>query len=197
MTEITWAAVRQTTSERYGTLPRAEDEAAIIDIFELMPTVVLQAIDEVHDAWKAGKVTYPWAALAGRLTKGRDALRDPTVNTGRGKAHAFARAEQWIRAAGVHFDRETEIEDDLFGEIGRVRQHADDPRARTRLVALWQEERPRGQACEREAEERAARYLGNLNAVQEVLTKRRNALDQKQAVSAAAPTSDDIDWTRR
>lgn len=160
MTQITWAAVRQTAAERYGSLPRAEDEQVIIDVFEIMPSVVLQAIDQVHDAWKAGKVTWPWAALAGRLTKGASAVRDATVNTGTGKARAAARTEQWIRVTGIHYDRSSEIDDELFGDQGRLRTHVEDDDLRRRLLELWEHERPRGEQVEREAEARALRVTG-------------------------------------
>lgn len=165
MTETSWAGVRAVGVDKFdGHLPRGQDEAIIIEIFEGMPSAVIRAIDEVAASFQQGKVTYPWSALRARLERGSKALRETTADVGVDKAKAITRAEQWIRATGKHFDRASEVLDVLFVAPGErsgpvLGAWADDEALRERMLTLWREVRPEGELIAEQAEERAARWM--------------------------------------
>ena len=70
---------------------------------------------------------------------------------------AILRAQRWIVNAGYACRSEVEVVDELFGRNGPLRDFAADEILGARMVALWRQERPRGEALERETEERFER----------------------------------------
>jgi hypothetical protein len=141
-----------------GDPPGAQLEDELIAAYHDHPEAVERSIEKITLAHKAGKIRSPWGALKTEVAKALDAARNPTHNTGASRNKAIARAEQWLRTAGLHYDRETEIHDELFGDRGILRDHHT-PQVEERLTALWRELRPLGEQVEREAEERGARYV--------------------------------------
>jgi hypothetical protein len=143
---LTWSRVRQETIERFGgELPRPDTEAAIVDVFEINPSAVTNAIDRIAKAFDAGKVRSPWAVLKADLQGAADPLREVTVITPNARAKKIELAEQWVRNTGLHYATADEIIDDLFtSQQGRLHPWADDTALKTHIVDLWMQLRPQG-----------------------------------------------------
>ena len=138
-----------------GDPPGAQLEDWLINAYAEHPDAIERTFEKITLAHKAGKVHSPWGALKTEATKAIDAARNPTHNAGSSKTKALARAEQWIRTAGIHYDRQTEIIDELYGERGPLRAHPD---TQPRILELWNELRPLGVILEADHEAYMARY---------------------------------------
>src|SRR5215471_7930908 len=172
MTELAWHTVRNQTIELFdGQTPRAQDEQVCIDVFQALPSLLITARDETAELVASGKVRYGWSFLAARLTRGATPLEDPTVDTGSVRAGKVAGAERWIKNAGLHFDRQEDVEDELFGRNGTLADYASDAALRGRLLELWIKQRreveerqatetPEGEHVHRELQWRKARAAG-------------------------------------
>jgi hypothetical protein len=128
-------------------------ENQLRDVFLGHPRAVANAITKIVAAYEGGGIYSPWGALKSEITQQIE--REARVSGVREATGSTARAEQWIRNAGVHFDRWEEVEDELFGERGILRDHKGDIVLRTRLLNFWQQHRPIGEQVEREQIERA------------------------------------------
>lgn len=175
-----WQTIRQRYAEDFGSYPRAQDEAAIIEHFEQTPSVVLHELDRMTAAVKRGEVKHGWSALAARLNTSATPPRNPTVETGNERERRIRNAEQWIHTAGCHYDRWTEIEDDLFGDTGKLRAYADDETLRQQMHDLWLEQRPRGERTEAEAEARAQKWIEDRQRMHDLAAAKKAELDAKQ-----------------
>jgi len=158
--EYQWSALRERAIRLYGDVPRAETEARVISVFESKPALVAALVDEVGNSYARGNVRSAWALLAHRLDEAvaaeeRSSSIYATDETERDAK--VARAEKWVRSAGVHYDRADEVVDELFGDHGMLRAWAYDDELQERLIGLWRAQRPRGEKTEREAEERQRR----------------------------------------
>jgi hypothetical protein len=138
-----------------GDPPGAQLEDQLIQLYTDHPQALERSIEKITLAYQAGKIRSPWGALKTEAAKATEPARNPTHDHSTSKTKAVQRAEQWIRNAGIHYDQQTEIEDELYGERGRLREH---PETRDRLINLWIELRPLGQAAELEHETYLARY---------------------------------------
>jgi hypothetical protein len=79
-----------------------------------------------------------WEALRRALIAAKVAGQDPRA---RARERSLRRVERWIRYSGVHFDRQGELEEELFGRWGRARGFATDDEVRAHLLSLWRQER--------------------------------------------------------
>lgn len=168
MTEYSWAAVRaQATKAFNGETLNAETEAAIIEVFELLPQTVVRAIEQVGADYAKGGIRSGWAVLR-KVLVAAEPRRDITVSDASERESQAKLAESWIRRTGCQVDRESELVLELFGDRGRLRHwaQADSPRDDRgrdldgwelvggdgalvdRMVAVWRVERPRGERCE-------------------------------------------------
>lgn len=136
-----------------GEPPGAHLEDELIQAYATHPDAVEKAMTKIALAHKAGKIRSPWGALKAEVAKATDPARNPTHDRGSSREKAIQRAEQWIRNAGLHYDRESEVIDELFGDRGQLRQH-DTPELRERILELWHTVRPLGEAIELEHETR-------------------------------------------
>lgn len=193
MSEYVWADMRDPFIERVGSAPSAAIEQRIIDVFEKQPKLVELAIAHVGLRFEQGLIRSPWPVLAQHVEETREAqgkAREVRASDASGRVKAREQGQRWIRSTGVHFDREHEVEDELFGMTdadtngellkdsdGRVRRfggllpgYADDAELRDELLALWAAERPRGAKSERESIERQAK-LGGAYRAQLALSK--------------------------
>jgi hypothetical protein len=172
-TVLDWPTVREQTIRRFaGDLPLAETEDAIVAVFEQQPLAVLRAIDEVAEQVVAGKVRSGWAVLRKRLEGATEPRSDIVVEADEREARVAA-AEAWLRHAGLHFDREQEVVEELFGERGRLHPYEDDELLRERILRLWREQRPRGVQVEREAAERVQEWHTTRRRLERVGRRRR------------------------
>ena len=153
MTTHDWPTVRTEAIRAFGgDLPHPETEDFVVEVFRAQPVTVLRGIRDVAGDVAAGKVRSGWAVLRKRLEAATQARSDVRVSANELQAEVAA-AEGWIRNAGLHFDRERELLDELFGERGRLRDWKDDEALRERLLTLWRDLRPSGEWVEREEEE--------------------------------------------
>lgn len=162
-----WSETYQHATEAFGQMPRPEDEATILEHWERNPELIITLIDQVARDVHSGKAKWGWSTLAARLQRGP--VRDSVV-TGAGerkrREHA---AEIWIRHAGLYFDRETEIEDELFGATGLLHAYSKDPELRERMIELYRAERPRGETAEQASLDHQAQMLANREALKQML----------------------------
>ena len=157
-----------------GDPPGAHLEDALIQAYAEHPDAIERSIEKITLAFKAGKIRSPWGALKTEAEKAVDAARNPKRDKGAKREAAIARAEQWLRTAGLHYDRETEILDELYGERGTLRNHPD---TQPRILQLWNELAPLGVIVEQEAIERGLRNQTQRAALQLALTKARKLAD--------------------
>lgn len=139
-----------------GDTPSATLEQDLLDAFQQHPQAVTNAITKISKAYAAGKIHSPWGALKTEIPK--QVSRDTQVGDGTERNRAIANAEQWIRNAGLMYDRHTEVHDELFGERGPLRHWKRDRALADRIEALWLEHRPTGEQIEQEEQLRASAW---------------------------------------
>lgn len=163
-----WTIVRAEIADNFGgQLPRADDEQAIIDMFETMPQTVIRVASEVASQVQSGKVTWGWSALKARLERGANASRNIIVQGGnRGREQRVAIAEQWMRAAGLHFPNTSEVLDELFDtQQSILADFATDQPLRERMTNLYEELQPTVQAMETEQTEIDQAWIGSASGL--------------------------------
>jgi len=142
VTEYVWSEVRARAILAFGNqAPGAALEAELLSVFEEAPALVVGTIDAVAAAYKAGKIHSPWAILRARL-RDRTPAAEVIVSDADERERAIARAEVWIRAAGVHVDREPELLAALFEDPGErsaavLARWTDDQELRAAMLDLW------------------------------------------------------------
>jgi hypothetical protein len=157
VTDYVWRDVLERAVRLFGDVPHAATEQAVLEAFERSPALVAAAVEHVGQQVAAGSVRSGWAVLRARLERS-SAAGEVVADDELERGQRVTLAERWVRTAGVHFDRESEVDDALFGEHGRLRAWAGDELLRARLLELWHADRPRGEQVERDELERAARW---------------------------------------
>ena len=156
MTEYNWAEVRARAVALFRDVPHDETEQVVREVFKRSPRLVVDAVEHVGEQVQRGTVHNGWAVL--RVHLGRaESSTELVVTDESERERRIAQAEGWVRNAGRLFDCEAEVEDELFGERGRLRAWADDP-VREHLLTLWREQRPTGEQIEREELARTENY---------------------------------------
>lgn len=162
MTEYSWAEeFSRATALFAGETPGPIVEQAILDIFEQHPQLVVKAIDQVGASFAAGKIRSGWAVLRTHVETHATPARNATASDSSARTKKISQAEQWLRTCGIHFDRESEVQDEIFFSRGLLHAWADDIALRGRMLTLWRELRPRGEQLEQEANERAAAWIAS------------------------------------
>jgi hypothetical protein len=158
VTRYEWREVRERAVRLFGgDVPHPQVEADVLEVFERSPALVVAAIEHVGRQVAAGTVRSGWAVLRAHLARSSTAGA-VVADDEREREQQVAAAERWLRNAGVMLDRESEVDEALFGEHGRLRAWAGGEQLRERLLELWHAERPRGEQVERDELERAARW---------------------------------------
>lgn len=153
MTTYDWPAMRDRAIERFnGDTPGADLEARILTHFREHPGKVATLIEAIGRRVTNGQVNSGWAILARELdTKPANIQADDNAE----RAKHLRLAEIWIRNTGGYIDSQDELEDEMFGDRGPLR---DWPELKPSIVALWTEQRPRFTVAELEHVERLERY---------------------------------------
>lgn len=186
---IEWEDLALQTAERFGgTLPHPETAAAIAAVHAKAPHAVERAIDRVAIEYEDGGIRSPWGILRSRVKQ----ITTETAAAGRAndRDKTIARAEQWIRNAGLHYDRTSEIEHALFGNAhleptpdkdgqpitspGDTLIRNPPPHLRQKLVDLWTDLRPIGEQIEQDAIDRGLRYQQQREELQQAKRIIRN-----------------------
>jgi len=186
-----WTAARDDAVARFnGELPHAETEAAIIEVFEQRPVVVLRAIQEVGESVSRGQARSGWAVLKARLQGALEPLREATVE-GNDRELAVRKAGRWLANAGLYCDREEEVVDALYGlgDEAYLAPFSGDEKLREDLLILWREHRLVGSQVEAEADARIKRQVEALRRVAsgEVVRKREPEVVETPAQDVTAP----------
>lgn len=147
-----------------GDTPSATLEQDLLDAFQQHPQAVTNAITKISKAYANGKIHSPWGALKAEIPK--QVAADTRVGDGAERSRAIANAEQWIRTAGLMYDRWTEIHDELFGDRGTLHPWREDHQLVGRIETLWTEHRPLGIETEHAELERAEHWKANRNTPQ-------------------------------
>lgn len=156
MIEFEWVSTRMRAIELYRDAPSALQEQRILDVFREHPNLVVEAVEHIGRRFANGQVRNPWAILAKHVAEAMRPLEDFTATDERDRDKAIRRAEQWMRAAGKHFDRVEEVLDELFGDTAALNVRMfDSPELRERMARLWREVRGEGALIAEEAEARA------------------------------------------
>ncbi len=174
-----WAELRTHANELFHETPNPITEQTIIDAYQLHPDAVEKAINAVAIDVQAGTIRSGWGVLRKRAETIRQPPTNPTRTSSISREKSIMRAEQWIRAAGIHYDRESELQLELFGSTGVLRPYAQidlEPAPETdnarwqlgqprgdqtlidRITTLWHQHRPEGEAIEADVLERAKLY---------------------------------------
>jgi hypothetical protein len=174
MSNKDWQGLRNEFIRTTHDTPGGMLEDQLIRAYEENPAAVERAVEKIQVAFEAGRIRSPWGALRAEVAKAMAAGRNPTHDQGSSRQKAITRAEQWIRTAGLHFDRESEIEQELFGsasvDLDRdgnpivsagnsiLGEFANDADLRSRMVGLWRSLRPVGERVEADQAERLGRW---------------------------------------
>jgi hypothetical protein len=154
-----WNATRKKAIEAFGgEMPNAQSEEDVVALFRERPVLVDQLIDKIAERKLAGRVNSGWAILRKEVVA-YDSGEHLTVTDSSEREHRITVAEIRIRNALIYCDREDEVEDELCGGFGLLRAYADDELLVERMLALWREQRQRGERAEQESNGRADRFV--------------------------------------
>jgi len=175
-----WATLRTDAIDRFGgELPHPITEQEIIDAFELHPDAVERAVDQAAHDLAAGHIRSAWGILRHRAEAILNPPSNPKAATGRDTEKRLARAEQWIRNAGLYSPGWGACKEALVEDL-----HLTDHQADT-LRDLYEERHPAGLAAEQEAIERAQRWIESQAALKAVQQQKRDELDHAQTQQPA------------
>lgn len=160
---MTWHELYTEAIQAFNDTPGAQLEQHLIDAYAEHPAAVAVAISKITQAHKAGKINSPWGAVKAEVSK-QIAVRANIPAAGN-RATQERNAEQWIRSAGLHYDRWAELHDELFGDRGPLRPWADDQVLEARVRRVYDEVRPVGEQIEQRELEEAAKWLATRSAI--------------------------------
>lgn len=157
-TEFIWQDVRDDAITAFGQEPKPADEAVIVEAFQRQPRTVIALVEEISGLFERGEARHPWGLLRTRVTARLTPVQDVAVDGAAERARRVAVAERWMRSTGIHIDRPSEIQSELFDHGGLLHDYADDPDLIHSMIELWRDQRPRGEQIDREAQTRADRW---------------------------------------
>lgn len=200
-----WQELRDHAIDLFNETPHPATEQEIIDAYELHPDAIAKAVDSIAVDVQNGTARSGWGVLRARAGSIKAPPSNPDRKSGLDKEKSIARAEQFIRATGVHLDRPDEVLDELFGDGGHLRHYAQvdlertgpnddnglptwklstvkgDQALATRMLDLWAEHRHVGFTIEREAEQRAEDWKARQRLMAESFGRIKDMLDEQQA----------------
>jgi len=161
---LDWPTFRSRAIETFrGEIPHQAAELEIAARFREAPLVVIRQIERIGEQLAQGaEIRSAWAVLRTNIKEDTG----PHSQSGRSsdswdsdRAGRVKRAEQWLRNAGLHYDRWELVYAELFEDAdARLRSWADDEHLVERMRRTWQELRPAAMQVEVEAEGRAKRW---------------------------------------
>lgn len=120
MNQFVWSEVRDSAIRQFqGQTPSAELEQEILTAFLADPLQIVNEVGRVAKKLADGKIQSAWPIL--RLNVRELGERPDAVATdASSRAKAVARAENWIRTAGIWCPSEAELLGELYGESERT-----------------------------------------------------------------------------
>ena len=132
-----WPTLRERAIEAFGgDYPIGVQEQMVIDAFSEHPRSVAAAIDKVGEGYKQGRVRVPWAVMKKEAEGMLAAPVAITATDTSERERAIECARKWLANAGVHFDREEEVREELF-ERSSLRHFADDQSLVEEMLDMW------------------------------------------------------------
>lgn len=210
MSEHDWHTTYTDAVQRFGgDTPGAALEQQILDAFQEAPQLVIRAIDKVAAKYTAGRVNSPWGAMKHEIQRATNQPHLIAVDS-TGRDRAIQRAEQWIRAAGIHYDRDSEIMLELFSGSGllaayahvdlipddtdtgkwKISEPTGDIALVERMLKVYNDARPTGIQIEEDTTARAEKYRAQQAELRAALAKAQEELAAKQPVTV--PPNDDL-----
>jgi hypothetical protein len=160
VTDYHWPHQRQRATQLFaGETPRPQLEQDILDVFAEQPELVAAAIDQIGHQFATGKIRSGWAVLRTHVLNAATPQADLTVTDTTTREKRIQQAQQLLRTCGPHFDRHTEILDELFGDRGLLKPWHNDQPLRQRMLDQWAEQRQRGEQHEADEHERSQRFV--------------------------------------
>lgn len=181
-----YTELRTRVIEACGDTPSEPLELRIIEVFKRHPAAVVQGIEHVLNEYERGTIHSPWGVLATHVEKLAAQIERATGITASDddkQRRALVVARQWMRTAGIHYDLEREVEDELRGGFtsGMTGGHRiTDDDDLVELLALWRQLRPLGEQVEREAIERARVRTAQRKAMEEHAAATRKPLPEPE-----------------
>ncbi len=137
MTDYSWSTMRDKACEAFGDTPSFVTERELLAVFMVRPAAVARELDAIGRDVRAGKVRSGWAVARQRI--GRLAGADAVATDESERDRALAAALAWVRVVGCHFDRESEVADELTGDQGRLARW---PELAERVLEEWRRVAP-------------------------------------------------------
>lgn len=119
MSEYSWNDVYDTAVAAFDETPSATVEQTILNWFKREPERVAHEIGLIAAGVHSGRVRSGWAVL---MSKQAAPPRDVTVVGTAEREQAIQQAETWMRTTGLHYDRASEVLEQLF-EHGPLRDY--------------------------------------------------------------------------
>ena len=149
-----WPTTRMRIIQAFnGERPGATLEATLIELHDTNPKAITDSIDSVAASLKAGKINSGWAVLK-KAAIAKAEHKTPALNRDR----RIRNADQWLRNAGLMYDRWDEVHDELFGDHGRLKD-VRTPNLEQRYHDAWNELRPTGVTVELDELTRARAWI--------------------------------------
>lgn len=155
MPEYVWNELRDAFAERVADAPSAVLEQRVLDIFERHPGLVSDALALIADRYEQGIVRSGWPVLLKHVEEAASAAERSAVpvsddrDAAAKRAKAIKRAQQSMRGAGLYYDREAEVVEELFDVGGILRDYQGDMQLVDEMLDVWRSERGRGERAER------------------------------------------------
>ena len=143
---------------KYGDPPGAELEQRILKVYQHHPAAFSPRSNRSVTATNRERCAHSGLSSPSTSNAKQAAANTNPVLAGSDREKKIARAEQWMRAAGIHFDQPAEVLDELFGDRGQLRAWKDDTFLQQRMHTLWMELRPTGEQIEADMLERAKHW---------------------------------------
>lgn len=184
MTEYRWSTTLERGIDLFGETPSPSTESALRAAFATRPAKIHTTIESIGAQIIAGaNIRSGWAITMKRVGDNDD---DITVQDTSALETKILNARRWLHNAGLYFDRESDVLDELFPEhgggfdsSGGLRDH-DTPQLRAEMTDAWRQERPRGER----AEQASADYMAKLKADRDRLTTMKAAEHERLAAQA-------------
>lgn len=116
MTEYSWSDVRDEATAVFGNGPTDDQERDILTRFMKDPAYVVRVLAEVGAAVKAGRIQAGWPFAHTHVV--RDEPADKVATDEEKRRRVLFNALSWVRNVGGQYDRESEVAEELFGELG-------------------------------------------------------------------------------
>lgn len=146
---LVWSEMEQRAIEAFGGFGPSSDVNVLVAAFTKHPTAVERALEHTIGRYKQGAIRAPWRVWRMECERPGGDIAIPVDDVETKRDERIARAEMWIRNAGLMFPTAQEVLDELFSEqsagiCGSLRAYDSEP-LRSRMADLWAELQPKAE----------------------------------------------------